>query len=47
MRNELRGIGLLLFAILLNTVVSPMVFIAVPIGIIGLIFLFKKENSEE
>lgn len=44
MKNELRGIGILLFAILVNTIVSPVFLIALPIGIVGLFILFKNDS---
>ncbi len=43
MKNALRGIRILLFAIMLNTCISIMAIFAIPIGIIGLIILFKSD----
>ncbi len=45
MKNELRGIGILLFAILINTIVSPAVILSIPIGLVGLFVLFKKDSQ--
>ncbi|HPW53710.1 MAG TPA: hypothetical protein PLI19_00590 [Erysipelotrichaceae bacterium] len=45
MKNELRGIGILLFALVLNTSLSPMLFFAIPVGLVGLVVLFKKESQ--